>query len=86
MKFEKLAGVALGALCMQGCAMVSDLGAIGLAENIEDNAATLNAAHTRAMTAIIAVNAVRFHFARNRMFARLAGRFGAPIPEIVRAS
>jgi hypothetical protein len=59
MKFVKLAGVALGALCMQGCAMVSDLGAIGLAENIEDNAATLNAAHTRAMTAIIAVNVLR---------------------------
>lgn len=39
--------------------MVSDLGAIGLAENIEDNAATLNAAHTRAMTAIIAVNVLR---------------------------
>lgn len=59
MKFVKLAGVALSALCMQGCAMVSDLGAIGLAENIEDNAATLNAAHTRAMTAIIAVNVLR---------------------------
>ncbi len=44
---------------MGECAIVSDLGATGLAENIEDNAATLNEAHTRAMTAIIAVNVLR---------------------------
>jgi hypothetical protein len=42
-----------------GCAIVSDLGATGLAESIEDNAATLNEAHTRAMTAIIAINVLR---------------------------
>ncbi len=59
MDILKVAGLALGALCMQGCAIVSDLGATGLAENIEDNAATLNEAHTRAMTAIIAVNVLR---------------------------
>jgi len=59
MNILKIAGVALGALCTQACAIVSDLGATGLAENIEDNAATLNEAHTRAMTAIIAVNVLR---------------------------
>ncbi len=59
MDFVKVAALALGALCMQGCAIVSDLGATGLAENIEDNAATLNEAHTRAMTAIIAINVLR---------------------------
>jgi hypothetical protein len=46
-------------LSMSGCASVSNLGATGLAENIEDNAATLNEAHTRAMTAIIAINVLR---------------------------
>lgn len=59
MKFVKLAGAAMGVLCTQACAIVSDLGATGLAEKIEDNAATLNEAHTRAMTAIIAVNVLR---------------------------
>jgi hypothetical protein len=59
MDVVKIAGAALGLLCMPGCAIVSDLGATGLAENIEDNAATLNEAHTRAMTAIIAVNVLR---------------------------
>lgn len=59
MNVLKAAGVAIGALCTQACAIVSDLGATGLAENIEDNAATLNEAHTRAMTAIIAINVLR---------------------------
>ena len=59
MTIRQMAMVALGALSLQGCAIVSDLGATGLAENIEDNAATLNAAHTRAMTAIIAINVLR---------------------------
>jgi hypothetical protein len=59
MNFKLMAGAALGALSLGGCAIVSDLGATGLAENIEDNAATLNEAHTRAMTAIIAVNVLR---------------------------
>ncbi len=59
MNVLKVAGLALGALSLQACAVVSDLGATGLAEKIEDNAATLNEAHTRAMTAIIAVNVLR---------------------------
>lgn len=62
MNIKLLAGVALSLLGMtsiSGCAIVSDLGATGLAENIEDNAATLNEAHTRAMTAIIAINVLR---------------------------
>ena len=59
MNVKLMVGAALGALSLQGCAMVSDLGATGLAENIEGNAATLNDAHTRAMTAIIAVNVLR---------------------------
>jgi len=59
MNVMKFAGAALGLLCMPGCAIVSDLGATGLAENIENNAATLNEAHTRAMTAIIAINVLR---------------------------
>lgn len=59
MNFKLMVGAALGALSLQGCATVSDLGATGLAENIEGNAATLNDAHTRAMTAIIAVNVLR---------------------------
>src|SRR5690606_16622910 len=44
---------------LQGCASISNLGASGVAENIEGNAATLNDAHTRAMTAIIAMNVLR---------------------------
>ena len=59
MSLKLMFGAALGALTLQGCATVSDLGATGLAENIEGNAATLNDAHTRAMTAIIAVNVLR---------------------------
>lgn len=59
MNIKRMASAALGALSLGGCAIVSDLGATGLAENIEDNAATLNEAHTRAMTAIIAVNVLR---------------------------
>ena len=59
MNIKLLAGVALSMLSMSGCASISNLGASGLAENIEDNAATLNEAHTRAMTAIIAVNVLR---------------------------
>lgn len=59
MNIKLLAGAALSMLSMSGCASVSNLGASGLAENIEDNAATLNEAHTRAMTAIIAVNVLR---------------------------
>lgn len=59
MSIRSMAGAALGALSLGGCAIVSDLGATGLAENIEDNAATLNEAHTRAMTAIIAINVLR---------------------------
>jgi hypothetical protein len=59
MNIRLMAGAALGALSLGGCAIVSDLGATGLAENIEDNAATLNEAHTRAMTAIIAINVLR---------------------------
>ena len=54
-----IVGAAAGALMLSGCAIVSDLGVTGLAESIEDNAATLNEAHTRAMTAIIAVNVLR---------------------------
>lgn len=49
----------VGAVALGGCAIVSDLGATGLAESIETNAATLNDAHTRAMTSIIAVNVLR---------------------------
>jgi hypothetical protein len=59
MNLRVMASAALGALSLGGCAVVSDLGATGLAENIEDNAATLNEAHTRAMTAIIAINVLR---------------------------
>lgn len=59
MKLKLLAAACLGANALSGCAVVSDLGVTGLAESIEDNAATLNVAHTRAMTAIIAVNVLR---------------------------
>ena len=59
MNIKLLAGAALSMLSMSGCASVGNLGATGLAENIEDNAATLNEAHTRAMTAIIAMNVLR---------------------------
>lgn len=58
-KIGAAAGLALSMVSMGGCAIVSDLGATGLAENIEGNAATLNEAHTRAMTAIIAINVMR---------------------------
>ncbi len=59
MNIKLLAGAALSMLSMSGCASIGNLGASGLAENIEDNAATLNEAHTRAMTAIIAINVLR---------------------------
>lgn len=59
MSFKLMVGAALGALSLQGCASISNLGASGVAENIEGNAATLNDAHTRAMTAIIAMNVLR---------------------------
>ncbi|HVY90563.1 MAG TPA: hypothetical protein VG942_16980 [Hyphomonadaceae bacterium] len=59
MILKLLAGAGLGALSISGCAIVSDLGATGVAENIESNAATLNEAHTRAMTSIIAMNVLR---------------------------
>ncbi|MDZ4760036.1 MAG: hypothetical protein SGJ21_03070 [Alphaproteobacteria bacterium] len=53
------AGLMAFAGMTSGCAIVGDLGATGVAENIEDNAAVLNDAHTRAMTAIIAKNVLR---------------------------
>ena len=59
MRSGLLAGAALGAALLSGCAVVSDLGSTGIAEKIEENAATLNDAHTRAETAIIAVNVLR---------------------------
>ncbi len=59
MKLKGFLAAAAGVIALGGCAIVSDLGATGLAESIEDNAATLNEAHTRAMTAIIAVNVLR---------------------------
>ncbi|HOZ28678.1 MAG TPA: hypothetical protein PLH23_11760 [Hyphomonadaceae bacterium] len=59
MSFKLMVGAALGALSLQGCASIGNLGASGVAENIEGNAATLNDAHTRAMTAIIAMNVLR---------------------------
>jgi hypothetical protein len=59
MNIKLMAGAALSLLSVSGCASIGNLGASGLAENIEDNAATLNEAHTRAMTAIIAVNVLR---------------------------
>ena len=59
MNIKLLAGAALSMLSISGCASVSNLGASGVAETIEGNAATLNEAHTRAMTAIIAVNVLR---------------------------
>jgi len=59
MSFKLMMGAALGALSLQGCASIGNLGASGVAENIEGNAATLNDAHTRAMTAIIAMNVMR---------------------------
>lgn len=59
MRFRFMAGAALAAFTLSGCAVVSDLGATGLAESIEDSAATLNIAHTRAMTSIIALNVLR---------------------------
>lgn len=59
MNLKLLAGAGLAALSLSGCAIVGDLGATGVAENIEENAATLNNAHTRAMTAIIAMNVLR---------------------------
>lgn len=52
-------GAAGAAMALQGCASVSNLGATGLAGSVEQNAATLNEAHTKAMTAIIAVNVLR---------------------------
>ncbi len=58
-RLAKTIGAGICAASMGGCAIVSDLGATGLAENIESNAATLNEAHTRAMGAIIAVNVLR---------------------------
>lgn len=57
--FWRKAAAICSAASLSGCAIVSDLGATGVAENIEVNAATLNEAHTRAMTAIIAVNVLR---------------------------
>ena len=59
MSFKLMFGAALGALSLQGCASIGNLGASGVAENIEGNAATLNDAHTRAMTSIIAMNVLR---------------------------
>lgn len=59
MNIKLMAGAAMSLLSVSGCASIGNLGASGLAENIEDNAATLNEAHTRAMTAIIAVNVLR---------------------------
>lgn len=59
MSFKLMVGAAMGALSLQGCASIGNLGASGVAENIEGNAATLNEAHTRAMTAIIAMNVLR---------------------------
>ncbi|MDP3492762.1 MAG: hypothetical protein Q8R82_06575 [Hyphomonadaceae bacterium] len=59
MSLKLMVGAALGALSLQGCASIGNLGASGVAENIEGNAATLNEAHTRAMTAIIAMNVMR---------------------------
>src|SRR5579871_4368636 len=59
MKFGIFAGVSLGALSLSACAVVSDIGASGLAEKIEANAVTLNDAHTRAETSIIAMNVLR---------------------------
>ncbi len=59
MNIKLLAGAALSMLSMSGCASIGNLGASGVAETIEDNAATLNEAHTRAMTAIIAMNVLR---------------------------
>ena len=59
MRSRLLAGAALGAALLSGCAVVSDLGTAGIAEKIEENAATLNDAHTRAESAIIAINVLR---------------------------
>lgn len=59
MNLKGLLAASVGAMSLGGCAIVSDLGVSGVAESIEDNAATLNDAHTRAMTAIIAVNVLR---------------------------
>ncbi len=73
MSIRLMAGAALGALSLGGCAIVSDLGATGLAENIEDNAATLNEAHTRAMTAIIAINVLRARDRRPTNYTTLSG-------------
>jgi hypothetical protein len=62
----------------------------GLAEpgtgGLESACAGAVGATTAPTAAIIAVNAVRFHFARNRMFARLAAQYGTPIPETVATS
>lgn len=59
MNIKALLAAGICATMTGGCAIVSDLGVTGLAESIEDNAATLNEAHTRAMTAIIAINVLR---------------------------
>jgi hypothetical protein len=63
LSIKSFVGASLGALALSaslsGCAVVSDLGVSGVAESIEENASTLNAAHTKAMTAIIAVNVLR---------------------------
>lgn len=59
MKLALMAAAGLGALMLPSCAVVSDLSVTGVAETIEQNATTLNEAHTKAMTAIIAVNVLR---------------------------
>lgn len=59
MTFKALLAAGAGLMTLSGCVAVSDLGATGLAENIESNATTLNEAHARAMTAIISVNILR---------------------------
>jgi hypothetical protein len=59
MKRGLMAGAALGAALLSGCATVNALGPSGVAEKIEENAANLNDAHTRAETAIIAMNVLR---------------------------
>lgn len=82
MNFKAITGVALSVLGLGGCATVSEIGAMGLAENIEHNAATLNEAHTRAMTSIIAVNVLR---ARDRWptnYTTLSGIKSNPTVEL----
>ncbi len=54
------AGALAGAFALlPGCTSLADINHNGLAENIEENALTLNEAHTRAMTAIITANVLR---------------------------